>query len=143
MKKTITYLSVSILLIALLQSCTKEQLGLHQTLTISLEQNQVYEFDFGHVATGEITRQAGHFETSKMQISIPDLKAIYTYVPAKDYTGTDEVELTVSKGKPQTNQNACGFGGSPGCSQQSGFGGCGQDDEIVYTVHFNIEGDTE
>lgn len=136
--KITTILSASVLMLALLQSCTKQPLVVYKTMNVSLKQNETFQFDLGNVQSVEITKQASHFQTSQLQYSNPE---VYTYIPSKDYAGTDDAELTIGKGP----QNSCGFGGgscNPHNGNQAGSGFCGQDDQIIYTLHFSIEGNT-
>ena len=147
MKKIFTRLSVLILMIAVFQSCTKEPLVIYKNINVSLKENESYQLDLGNLGNeevAEITKQAAHFQTSQTQILTTSSNTTYIYVPSIDYSGTDDVEITITRGEPVNNQGQCGFGGSGGCNQNNGshwgngWGSCGEDDMTVYTVHFSI-----
>ena len=88
-------------MLAIVQGCKKED-GKEpkMTMSVSLKSNQTYQYDLGSFGDEEgavITSQALHFQTSKIGRDVSG-KIVYTYVPAVNYIGTDEVEISTRRG---------------------------------------------
>ena len=110
--KRLCYLMLVFVLFTSTQSCEKDNPSKTSTnsIQISLKLNEIYHFDLGYFGDEEgalISKQANHFQTSKIDRDINSGKIIYTYVPTIDYSGMDEVELKSIRGSdgasPDTN----------------------------------------
>ena len=98
-------------------SCKKESFNdspaittVNETVSAKIAANQTYQMDLTNEGKVAITRQASHFLVS--QTVMDNLKGgpTYTYIPAKDFIGNDEVVILASK----TIMNASYAAGS-GC----------------------------
>lgn len=97
-------------LFLVIQSCKKNE---EEVIDVTLEMNQLYNYDLGSFGDEEgasIAKQALHYKVSEIgqydTISYTgQLK--YTYIPALDYTGYDEVTIKSSRGSD-------GSGSGPG-----------------------------
>ena len=112
MKKIIFILSIFFGLLPIILSCKKSPANKQntQTINVTLKPNQSYQFDLGGFGIEEgagITKQATHFliSTATRDISGNTPNIIYTYVSAKDYVGTDEVELKSERGSNGASPN--------------------------------------
>ena len=85
-------------------SCKKESFNnrpavitVNETVSAKIAANQTYQMDLTNEGKVAITRQASHFLVS--QTVMDNLKGgpTYTYIPAKDFIGNDEVVILASK----------------------------------------------
>ncbi len=79
------------------QSCKKsDDDNNQQTINLGLKKNQYFKYAFGLIGIEDgmaITRQAKHFDTSKLERDSLG-KMIYNYKPRLNYVGNDNVEIT-------------------------------------------------
>ncbi len=78
-----------------------------KTINVILKYNQPYQYDLGSFGDEEgatISRQASHFEISKID-RINYVNMIYTYKPVQDYIGLDEAELMAERGSDGASPN--------------------------------------
>ena len=112
MKRCILTLIIPIALLTISQGCSKEDIVLHSpdTNTVTLTRNETYHFDpgyFGDEEGASISRQATHFNVSKLDRDNSTGKIDYTYTPALNYIDPVEVELKSMRGSdgPSSNNN--------------------------------------
>ena len=110
MKRFFLTLIIPVALLTFSQGCSKEDIVIHSpdTNTVSLTRNETYHFDPGYFGDEEgaiISRQATHFIVSKLDRDITTGKIGYTYPPALNFTGTDEVELKLMRGSDGASSN--------------------------------------
>jgi hypothetical protein len=96
------------LMISVLTSCCKihPPQDASQTITATINKNQSFQFDLGTVENTEgisIIRQASHYSISQIESGCFTSDMHYTYTPAKDFTGSDEVTITLADEK----EHAC------------------------------------
>jgi len=92
------------------QGCSKEDIVIHSpdTNTVTLSRNKTYHFDLGYFGDEEgvgISRQATHYIVSKPDRDKTIRKIGYTYTPALNFSGTDEVELKSMRGSEGASAN--------------------------------------
>ena len=108
MKKIVLIAGILAVLTILLQSCSKTKVE-RATINVALKQNQSYRYDLGGFGDEEgagISKQASHYLVSKTFYDTTGLANIfYTYTPAFNYVGIDEVELKSSKGSNGSGYN--------------------------------------
>lgn len=96
--------------VLVLQSCKKDE---EEVISVTLEMNQLYEYDLGFFGDEEgasIANQALHYKVSEIgpwDTTSYTGQLKYTYIPALDYTGLDEVTITSFRGSD-------GSGSGPG-----------------------------
>lgn len=110
MKRFFLTLIILIALLTFSQGCSKEDIVIHSpdTNTVTLSRNKTYHFDLGYFGDEEgasISRQASHFIVSKTDRDITTGKIGYTYTPALNFSGTDEVELKSMRGSEGASAN--------------------------------------
>ncbi len=112
MKKIIFILTTFFGFMTLIQSCKKSPANKEdiQTINVALKANQSYQFDLGGFGIEEgagISKQATHFliSTATRDTSGNTPNIIYSYLPAKDFVGTDEVELKSARGSNGASPN--------------------------------------
>ena len=93
-----------------MQSCEKELTPVveRETITRSLKVNEGYQFDLGAFGDEEgaaISIQANHFFSSDLHIDVNTGRITYTYRPARDFIGSDEVEIRSARGSNGASQN--------------------------------------
>ena len=109
MKIKILFLALICCIPAFFQGCRKDESKdtSYKTINVTTKANQTYQYDLGAFGIEEgaiITRQGTHFQVSKLERTGME-KIIYTYIPIKDYTGTDEVELKAERGSDGASPN--------------------------------------
>ena len=104
-------------LILLLFACKKENARSNttslagETVAVKISPDQSYTFNFTEAGCITIVRQADHFLSSDVQLNEGNTAPQYLYIPAKGFTGADEVVLKFSKSvlvcsEPLYNGNA-------------------------------------
>lgn len=97
-----------------LQSCKKDSTRelasepISRTIVQTIRSNQSYQFDLGNFGFEEgasISKQATHFSISSVDRIIDTGKIIYTYIPATNFIGTDEVEIISARGSDGASPN--------------------------------------
>ena len=97
MTRIVLSLTLLLTLAVLLQSCKKDDLK-EQTISATVKKNQVYQHNFGLIGIEDgfsVSKQPGRYLTSELSRDDSG-NIIYTYQPAEDFVGRDEVEFTVS-----------------------------------------------
>ena len=132
--KKITVAIFTSCLIAFSFSCKKEQDStITKTFNVSLAMGETYTIQVAQAGDEDdvlkITKQASHASVSEIA-QISGLKdVIFTYTPASQYTGTDQVQISNSEGEHHGNG-----GGHGNCS------GHHHDETTVYVYNITISG---
>ncbi len=82
-----------------------------ETFNVRIAPNQSYEMDLSNAGTVSIIKQASHFSVSETIVNSENGGQVYKYIPAKDFTGTDEVFLMANKSEEShsvSNSGGCG-----------------------------------
>lgn len=145
MKKSISFLTIALAGMLFITSCQKHHKGTHATQTINatVEMNKPYQFDMGNVSKREaakITEQAKHFTVSETSDVNGEGHTVYNYMPAMNYTGTDEVSITIAEGHhgcANHDQNACGGNGGGGCKHHDDDDD-DDDNTTTYIIKINV-----
>ncbi len=101
-------------------SCKKESRDMlitgtdGETINVRIAPNQPYQMDLTGAGTISILRQGIHFSVSETIVNSENGTQVYKYIPAKDFTGNDKVELVSNK--TEENLSASNSGGCPGSS---------------------------
>lgn len=100
MKKLYFIAAIVFILFAGLQSCSKQSpdeiissQSAGNIVKINLAPNQTYQLTLDNSVTASVSKQAAHFQLSRTEVDAQGLLT-YKYLPALDYTGTDEVVLS-------------------------------------------------
>jgi hypothetical protein len=97
MKRILLSLTLLMTLVVLLQACKKDDLK-EQTISATVKKNQLYQHNFGLMGIEDgftVSKQPARYVTSAL--SMDDVgNVIYTYQPAEDFVGRDQVEFTLS-----------------------------------------------
>jgi len=99
-------------------SCKKESgdslvpPSVDETFNVRIAPNQSYEMDLSNAGTVSIVKQATHFSVSETIVNSESGGQVYKYIPAKDFTGTDEVLLMATKSAESHSVNNSGCGNS-------------------------------
>ncbi len=105
LKKSIYLFAISALSLGVFQACDKEETKvINRTIDVNLNINETYNLDLSQYESDEaalISKQANHFAKSDVvkqaQIqpaNAPKAGYSYTYTPAHNFVGDDEVTLT-------------------------------------------------
>ncbi len=92
-----------IVVMALFVSCKKESvkpapvIPTIEVVNVKIAPNQSYQADITDATKISIAKQATHFSVSETLASGEKGAPVYKYLPATDFTGTDEVTLVSSK----------------------------------------------
>ena len=110
MKKVFWSLTILFGMTFLIQSCKKESTieSKIQTITQTIRANQIYQFDLGNFGDEEgasISKQAANYSISFVDRDLNTGIIIYKYVPATNYVGIDEVEITSARGSNGASPN--------------------------------------
>ena|ERR1035437_8202063 len=110
MKRFFLHMIISIALLTFSQGCSKEDIVIHSPNinAVTMTRNETYHFDLGYFGDEDgasISRQATHFIVSKLDRDNSTGKIGYTYTPALNFTGTDEVELKSMRGSDGASAN--------------------------------------
>src|SRR5947207_8832194 len=98
-------------------SCKKESRDMlvtstaGETINVRIAPNQSYQMDLTNAGTVSISRQAIHFSVSEAIVNNETGVQAYKYIPAKDFTGNDEVVLLSNK--TEENHSVNNSGGCP------------------------------
>jgi hypothetical protein len=103
----------------LTQSCTKESrsdgnINSPETINATVSAKNPYTLDVSNFANVSISKQAGHFAVSQTETDETQGARVYKYTPQTDYSGKDEVELSVSKTTYSSGGGGCNNGGGSG-----------------------------
>jgi hypothetical protein len=106
----------SLLLIAIMVffvSCKKESMKpapvtpSTEVVQVKISPNQTYQADMNDATKISIAKQAIHFSVSEALVSGENGAPGYKYVPAADFTGSDEVTLISSKTETSYFSGGC------------------------------------
>ena len=96
MKKINLLLFAAVVFLAA-SSCKKEHQTITQTINVNLKLNASYSYTVPQAGDADdvmqITQQAMHSSVSKVTPDA-DGNVLFEYVPAKDFSGTDEVRIS-------------------------------------------------
>jgi hypothetical protein len=85
-----------------------------ETINVRIAPNQSYEMDLTNAGSVSIIKQAIHFSISEAIVNNEKGTQVYKYIPAKDFTGNDEVLLLSNK-----TEESHSVGNSGACSGSS------------------------
>ena len=110
MNKVISVSTMLVCLAVILLSCKKDSKEVIERIEINvmLRANQIYEYNLGAFGDEEgvsVFRQASHFIVSAAEMEVATGIVTYTYQPATNYVGCDEVELVSAKGSDGASAN--------------------------------------
>ena len=97
MKRILLCFTLLLTLTVLLQSCKKDDLQ-EQTISATVKKNQLYQHNFGLIGIEDgfsVSKHPGRYVTSALSRDDSG-NIIYTYQPAQDFVGSDQVEFTLS-----------------------------------------------
>ncbi len=96
-----------IAIIMIFQSCAKDTAGYMppqpqgpasvSVINIKLAPNELYQLAIDKSSTVNIAKQASHYQISQTAADTKSSATLYSYMPAKDFSGEDEVMLNISK----------------------------------------------
>ncbi len=117
MRQSSTNLLLTMLLLVLFSSCKKETAGVRnnipsssqETINVKISSNQSYEIILAEAMSASISKQASHFSVSETHVNSETGMPVYSYIPAVNFTGTDEVILS-STVKYSSIANSIGSG---------------------------------
>ena len=117
MKKLNLIIAAIILSVVFISSCKKEHCDKqnNQVINVTINQNTSYTYQLLTANNGKamgISQQASHSSVSTITTGATPGSLVYSYVPAKDYLGTDAVVLSTQNSQ-QVGQ---------GCSNHKGNG---------------------
>lgn len=106
--------STVVLLALFVSSCKKERVDRvaamqpDETIAVKLAANQAYNLDLSNAGSVSVIKQASHFLISETAINNVKGGSVYTYIPAKDFKGKDEVVFLSTKTAVNTNSIIAG-----------------------------------
>ena len=117
MKKSYSILLFAMVLLILSSSCKKESATIRnntsttaqETISVKISSNQSYEIILAEAVSASISKQASHFSVSETHLNSETGMPVYSYIPAANFTGTDEVILS-STMKYSSIANSIGSG---------------------------------
>ena len=99
MKKLYSIAIVLVCMMIVFQSCSKQSAKemipavSPNVINATIAPNQAYTFSANTSGDLSIEKQASHFQISSVETDEKNGQIVYQYVPARDYTGKDEVIL--------------------------------------------------
>lgn len=78
-------------------------------VAVTISANQTYQLSLNNSVSLGILKQASHFQVSHTALDAKNGVMIYKYMPAVNYTGTDEVVLSTIKATTVA-RTGCGNG---------------------------------
>jgi hypothetical protein len=147
MKKTILVASLTVIAMLGITSCKKEKMekdAIAQTYTIALKANEVYTFTLPTNTRNDayqFTTNATHASVSQIGKDA-DGNSIYTYTPALDYVGTDEVVLSNDQERAEHGNHPSKPKPALGVHPQGDCNGGGEEDHYIVTIHFVVDAAT-
>ncbi len=113
MKKSYFYIPVFFCVLVIFQSCSKQSTNemvapvSPNIINAKIAPNQTYQLTLNYKENVSIAKQALHYKVSKAEPDAKTGQMTYEYVPAQDYTGTDEVVISSSKIVTTENSSGC------------------------------------
>lgn len=133
------YLSLFLLVVfasIVTTSCHKENSEVIKTINVTLEPNQTYTYTIPAAGDADdimvIAKQAIHYLTSTVAVDA-SRNATFTYTPAENYEGTDEVDVKNTENHPQNRLTPPPHRGGGNCQ------GKHHDDEVTYIFKITIQ----
>jgi len=81
---------------------------LNVTISASIAANQTYMLTLDNSESVSISKQGSHFQVSQIETDSKNGLMMYKYIPALNYTGTDEVVLAkTTMMTTQSNSSGC------------------------------------
>jgi hypothetical protein len=120
MRKLSLFPAALIVVLVLLQSCSKQSMNQivapmrTNLVNATIAPNGTYQLSIENPGNISISMQASHFKISQTEPGSKNGVIIYKYIPAADYRGSDEVVL--SNTKTIITTGAIVTSGSSGCS---------------------------
>lgn len=119
MKKNINFLLVIAFSILVSVSCNKEHEAVTKVIDVTLKLNETYNYQIQPTGDADdvmqITKQALHASSSTLDFKNNTSPSAFQYTPLKDYTGTDEIQVsTVEVHHGNSNQHPQGGGNCQG-----------------------------
>ena len=136
MKKNIKLSLIVLIFLFAVSSCRKEPVTTTKTINVELKSNDSYSYiilkegDDDEDDVMKIVQQAMNYSVSKIT---PDASEniLFEYVPAKDFSGTDEVRISNEHDRDEDHHR----GGHHGSCHD---GKRGHDNTSIYIFKFNI-----
>lgn len=102
MRKLVLFPAILLGTMVFFQSCSKQSSSAAVTPTstniikVTIAPNESYQLpiESSGNTTASISKQASHFQVSRMEVDSKSELAVYKYKPTADYRGTDEVLLS-------------------------------------------------
>ncbi|MEO7800428.1 MAG: hypothetical protein ABIR81_00430 [Ginsengibacter sp.] len=111
------------------QSCSKESVQTEMarqsnpewvsTVNVKLAPNELYKLPIDNSSAIAITKQASHYSMSQIAADTKSSGLVYSYLPALNYSGADEVMITVTSKVASVGSPRCGNGNSSSSSSSS------------------------
>ena len=132
MKKISELFLLASALVFVYSSCRREGVTITKTIEVKLKVNESYSYTVAHAGDADdvmqIIQQASHSSVCTITPDASSGDALFSYTPARDYTGTDQVRVS--------NVEEHHGGGHHG---NCGGGGHHHDDTYNYIFNFTIE----
>ncbi len=117
-------------------SCNKGNSEVYKTINVTLTPNQTYTYDITAAGDADdqmdIVKQASHYLTSTVAVGASN-KTTFTYTPAENYEGTDEVQVKNVEHHQQGSSTPPPHRGGGNCQ------GKHHDDEVTYIFKITIQ----
>ena len=134
MKKFSAFSMVALTLLFTATSCKKEPVSVTKTINVELKSNDTYSYTIPHAGDADdmmqIVQQAVNYSVSKITADASG-NTLFEYVPAKDFSGTDEVRIS----NVEEHHDSYHGGGNHG---NCNGGKHGHDDSYTYIFRINI-----
>ena len=123
--KRLYFIFACCLFIFFSESCSKESTNTtvaippSNSMNITIAPNQPYELNLNSSGIVSVSKQASHYQISETSFDSKTGSIIYKYIPALNYTGSDEVIL--SNTKAATNSGSGCQGGHSSNSDNTSY----------------------
>lgn len=103
MKKVYAIPATLFFICLLVSSCSKQSINdqvspnVTNIINATIAPNQSYHFTISEPGEVSIVKQAKHYKISETVFQTDGRQMIYSYTPAQDYTGSEEIILTNKK----------------------------------------------
>lgn len=149
MKKIFTLLSIFVLAISIFSSCKKQEAGITTTQNIyaTIRTGETYQYTIESNSNNQsvnISQQASHFSKSETEVLATTngpSPTLYNYIPAAGFVGTDVVQITVTDGENDEDNDQNGDHHDGNCGQHEdssndmGYHDGGNGKEMGYHEH--------
>ena len=126
-----------LLIMVIFQSCSKQSSSdavapmITDVVNATIAPNGSYQLPIDNSGNVSISKQASHFQVSRMELDSKTGITAYKYIPAADYRGTDEVVLSNTITYKITDR-------SGGCSRNNNSTGTTTSSTYYTTIKINI-----